>query len=99
MLLDYREAYSLRFMAIDMVFDSSDDGDHKHKWVTKHLASALPIFDWGKNDFNFNVPVYYKGYNMFYDSGWLYPTLNSNFENYASSQKVMYRKVGKQEVL
>lgn len=95
-LLDYREAYSLRFMAIDMVFDSSDDGDHKHKWVTKHLASALPIFDWGKNDFNFNVPVYYKGYNIFYDSGWLYPTLNSNFENYASSQKVMYRKVGKQ---
>ena len=94
-LLDYREAYSLRFMAIDMVFDSSDDGDHKHKWVTKHLASALPIFDWGKNDFNFNVPIYYKGVLAFDDSGWIRPTLNSNFTDYTSSQRVAYRRVGR----
>lgn len=93
--LDYREAYSLRFMAKDLVFDSSDEENYKHKWVTKHLASALPVFDWGKNDFNFNVPIYYKGELAFDDSGWIRPTFNSNFTDYASSQRVAYRRVGR----
>lgn len=92
-VLDYREAYSFRFRAIDAVFDSTDG--YSPKTATKHISAAFPIFDWGKDDFNFNVPVYYKGENMFYDSDWFFPTLNSIFEDYTTAQKVMYRKVGK----
>ena len=29
------------------------------------------------------------------DSGWIYPTLNSKFENYSTTNKVRYRKIGK----
>ncbi len=57
-LFDYREAYSFRFRAIDAVFDNTDG--YSPKGVTKQISAALPIFDWGKNDFNFNVPVYYN---------------------------------------
>lgn len=30
---------------------------------------ALPIFDWSEEDFNFNVPVAYKGTKLFYEAG------------------------------
>ena len=53
--LDYHEAYTFRFFAADAVYDNSNG--YSQKYATQHLAPTIPIFDWGKNDFQFNVPV------------------------------------------
>lgn len=38
--------------------------------TTKEIeVTGKPIFDWGENDFNFNVPPYYKGIKMAYAPG------------------------------
>ena len=52
--LDYQKAYTFQARAVDEV-------------ITDGILSAevkiktSPIFDWSATDFNFNVPIYYKG--------------------------------------
>ena len=40
-------------------------------WATQNIPTlpAIPVFDWGENDFNFNVPVSYINQRMFYLPG------------------------------
>lgn len=51
---DYREAYDFRVKVTD------GDGTNVCSTVTLNLVvqEGIPVFDWGKNDFKFNVPVY-----------------------------------------
>ena len=51
--LDYRNSYVVHVGALDKT-------GNKLIVSTKRLQ-AIPIFDWGENDFNFNVPITIKG--------------------------------------
>ncbi len=55
--LDYREAYTFEARAIDKL-ELSSSAEVKVKTV--------PVFDWGENDFNFNVPVSISGTTLDY---------------------------------
>lgn len=46
--IDYREPYLFRFEAKDKAMTLTQD---------LNLAQGIPVFDWGKKDFRFNVPV------------------------------------------
>lgn len=50
--IDYREPYIFRFEAKDKAMTLTQD---------INLAQGIPVFDWGKNDFRFNVPVEIDG--------------------------------------
>lgn len=53
--LDYTKAFSFEVVVSDAVNTIS-------KPLT--LQKGIPVFDWGENDFNFNVPVTIKGVNI-----------------------------------
>ena len=46
--LDYRKAYVFQSRATDLAMTATS---------AETIGRALPVFDWGENDFNFNVPV------------------------------------------
>lgn len=50
--LDYHKTYTVEYRITDKI-----------KTVTSNIVTVnfLPVFDWGENDFNFNVPVYSSG--------------------------------------
>jgi hypothetical protein len=52
--LDYTNSYTIQARASDKVNTG---------WIatTEQVIRIVPVFDWGKNDFNFNVPVHGKG--------------------------------------
>ena len=52
---DYRKAYEIEFY----VFDGSADASVKLTEITalSQVSAGVPIFDWGKNDFNINVAL------------------------------------------
>lgn len=50
--LDYREAYTFRILAKDLVWE---------RYSNQVSIVTKPIFDWSKSDFNFNVPVSING--------------------------------------
>lgn len=52
---DYAEAFSFEVVVYD-----------KATYITKPLTlpKGIPVFDWGENDFNFNVPVTINGVNI-----------------------------------
>lgn len=53
--MDYREAYTFRVLAKDLVEER----------LTKEVSILTkPIFDWSKTDFNFNVPISINGEQM-----------------------------------
>lgn len=52
--LDYSSRYTFEVMVSDILMEISKSADNV----------AIPAFDWGENDFNFNVPVYAGGYNL-----------------------------------
>lgn len=53
--LDYREAYTIRARVEDLVDErNSNEVD----------IITMPVFDWSKSDFNFNVPVSFEGEQM-----------------------------------
>ena len=58
--LDYRKTYIFQARAIDKLATVNS---------TEEQTRAQPVFDWGENDFNFNVPVTYNGVKLFYTSG------------------------------
>lgn len=52
-LLDYKGSYVVEVQAIDTTtFEAV---------ATSKVLKAVPVFDWGENDFNFNVPVTIEG--------------------------------------
>lgn len=53
---DYRKEYQFQIKASD---GSADTTKERLSEVIKvlNVAKGLPVFDWGENDFNFNVPV------------------------------------------
>lgn len=52
--LDYQNSYTVQARAIDTIYTSGISSGEK-------TVSAKPIFDWGADDFNFNVPVKLPG--------------------------------------
>lgn len=57
---DYRKAYEFEVMAFDGIEESHLTTIHKRILVAK----GVPIFEWGENDFNFNVPVKFNNVNI-----------------------------------
>lgn len=53
--LDYRNSYTIHVEVTDKLATAMAD-------VT--IMQGIPVFDWGKNDFNFNVPVLLNGENI-----------------------------------
>ena len=52
--IDYQESYVFRIVAKDKTTTLTQDVD---------LSQGIPVFDWGKSDFRFNVPVNAKDIN------------------------------------
>lgn len=50
---DYRSNYLVKATVADKINSLP---------MTSHLLKAIPVFDWSKEDFNFNVPVSIDGY-------------------------------------
>ncbi len=57
--LDYRVKYVIQAQATDKLGTISS---------SEKTMSCVPVFDWGENDFNFNVPVN-MGENVHFDNG------------------------------
>lgn len=78
--LDYRKKYEIVAYAEDKAFTYA--GNTAKKTPVK-VMSCIPVFDWGENDFNFNVPVSINGVELDYiveqgeSSGWFYRKWNS----------------------
>lgn len=47
--LDYRKTYVVQAKAADKIYNLT---------TNEKRVKAIPVFDWGENDFQFNVPVY-----------------------------------------
>ncbi len=58
--LDYTNSYTIQARASD----KANTG-----WIStiEQVVRIVPVFDWGKNDFNFNVPVHCRG-GLTYDA-------------------------------
>lgn len=56
---DYQKAYYIEITAFDTVYDGSEG--YAGKSIVKQLRRGTPVFDWGKDCFNFNVPVTITG--------------------------------------
>lgn len=75
--LDYSGTYTVQAFASDKIATDVSS-------FSKTLK-AKPIFDWGENDFNFNVPVAINGVEIDYPveqgtkNGWYYRKWNSGF--------------------
>ena len=72
---DYKGSYTVVCDVEDLTTDPIT--------VTSKVLKALPVFDWGENDFNFNVPVKINGVEIDYiveqgtKNGWSYRKWNS----------------------
>lgn len=71
--LDYRSSYVVKARATDKLMEVQTE--------SKSLK-AIPVCDWGENDFNFNVPVTIQGINV----GNTLAELNSNLQDYIIDQ-------------
>lgn len=75
--LDYSGSYTIQGYA--------EDKTGKRITTLSKTLKATPIFDWGENDFNFNVPVTIRGVEIDYPveqgtkNGWYYRKWNSGF--------------------
>lgn len=54
--LEYKETYTLQVRAIDEINPEVKARDE--------IVKIIPVYDWGENDFNFNVPVTIQGRNV-----------------------------------
>ena len=72
--LDYQNSYTVRVMAVDKL---------NTVYSNEITLKAIPVFDWSKTDFNFNVPITVKGVALDYpvetgtNNGWDYIKWNS----------------------
>ena len=58
--IDYTKAYSFLLRLDDAIYTDAK-GYRDAKYAIVPLSKGLPIFDWGENDFQFNVPVNLPG--------------------------------------
>ena len=56
--LDYRSTYTFEAMAADAIYNGDTE---PFIYSASRTVKTTPIFDWGENDFNFNVPVNVNG--------------------------------------
>lgn len=54
--LDYTQTYTFQFRAYDKVHQLAYGNE---LYTLEIPVRALPVFEWGENDFNFNVPIKY----------------------------------------
>lgn len=54
--VDYTKAYSFLVRLDDAIYTDTK-GYRDAKYATTSISKGIPIFDWGENDFQFNVPV------------------------------------------
>lgn len=73
--LDYRKTYTIQARATDAL---------NVVYSTEQTILSYPLFDWGANDFNFNVPVSFNGVPMTdfiveqgFSNDWFYRKWNS----------------------
>lgn len=53
--VDYQDVYTVQCVAFDKI------NDVEPIWSKEYAIKAQPVFDWGKDDFNFNVPISIQG--------------------------------------
>lgn len=69
--LDYQNRYTFQAMAVDKLMDIES---------VERIVKTVPVFDWGENDFNFNVPVTIKNVSLIdliYPIGKIYMSVDS----------------------
>ena len=76
--LDYKYAYTFIVRLDDAIFTDAK-GYRDAKFATVSLSKGIPVFDWGEDDFQFNVPVKLTGglltdyvIDEAYDGEWYY---------------------------
>ena len=75
--LDYKKSYVIRVYAGDIIYPDIQSASKTLK--------AIPVFDWGEEDFNFNVPVKINNVEVDYvveqgtKNGWYYRKWSSGF--------------------
>lgn len=57
--LDYQNAYTVQAIAYDRIYTGGVESEEKK-------VKTTPVFDWGENDFNFNVPATVNGKPLVY---------------------------------
>lgn len=62
--VSYNSVYSFQIRLDDAVCND-DSGALGSIYSTVQVSKGIPIFDWGEDDFNFNVPVTIKGLAIF----------------------------------
>ena len=60
--LDYEKEYMVQAWCGDVFYTN---GTNNGVYSAEKPAFSKPIFDWGESDFNFNVPVYVNGSEVF----------------------------------
>ena len=60
--LDYEKEYMVQAWCGDVFYTNGTNGG---VYSQEKPAFSKPIFDWGESDFNFNVPVYVNGSEVF----------------------------------
>lgn len=84
--LDYKGSYIITVQASDKV--------NYHVYATSKTLKATPVFDWGENDFNFNVPVAINNVEVDYPveqgvkDGWYYRKWNSGLAECCKTMSV-----------
>lgn len=53
--LDYQKKYTFQAMAADKLMNVAS---------VERIVKTIPVYDWGENDFNFNVPVTVQGISL-----------------------------------
>lgn len=56
--LDYRSTYTFEAMAADAIYNGDTE---PFIYSATRTVKTMPVFDWGSDDFNFNVPVNVEG--------------------------------------
>ena len=74
--LDYQQSYIVQAWAGDQIYEAGLGGD---VYSAEKQVSSKPIFDWGKNDFHFHVPVYINGQAIFHEGNSKGPTQGNWF--------------------
>lgn len=63
--LEYTQAYSIRIRASDAIH-VYDGALAEPVYRNTEISKGIPVFDWGEDDFRFNVPLYSGGVNFTY---------------------------------
>ena len=61
--LNYLNSYTIQARALDKIANGADN-TRAPAYSAEKKVKTTPIFDWGEDDFRFNVPVTAQGYNL-----------------------------------